>query len=186
MRKFECPHCRATFPRMRLLAKHMENDDNLDPAWIRQWISSLPLEIQKRISPPVPAPPVLDTSPSLDAYSDTTEPDFTISYFRVWFVRAWNIQRREIPVRESFEGFCRQLRSLFHYDMFKVNIDQFEYVLIKKGDLGEEGPTEPFENSKSYDGMVLQLARTRSPWRHAVVRHTVSAGTCIASRISMA
>ena len=76
-----------------------------------------------------------------------------------------------IPKDESYDKFLGRLCNTYD-GSFKTPLHRWDYVLVNRQ--YDKADPLPLTSPNTYYAMVSELLRSRSPWRHAVIRRSVS------------
>ena len=80
--------------------------------------------------------------------------------------------RMTISKDESYDKFLGRLRNIFYGDSFERSLRRWEYTLVNRQ--YENADPLPLTSPNTYYAMVSELVGTRSRWRHALIRRSVS------------
>ena len=116
-------------------------------------------------------PPADDMSPAVGRFKVDPKESFHVEFD---LGRGGETQpiRMTIPKNESYDKFLRRLRSIFHGDSFERSLRRWEYTLVDRR-FGKAEPL-PLTSPNTYYAMISELLSTRSRWRHALIRRSVS------------
>lgn len=115
--------------------------------------------------------PADDISPAVGRFKEEPKVSFKVAYDLGQGDKAPPI-RVIIPKDESYDKFFGRLHNVFYGDSFERSLRQWEYILVHSK-YQKDDPL-PLVGSNTYYAMVSELLRPRSPWKHAVVRRSVS------------
>lgn len=170
---FNCPQCSKTFLLKRGLLYHLEHDHSIAPAAMDSMMGPGPsqaIKLGSNISTSS-TPPAGDISPAIGRFKVVLKVNFHVEFDLGREDEAQPI-RMTIPKDEPYDKFLSRLRNIFHGDSFERSLRRWEYVLVNRQ--YEKAAPLPLTSPNTYYAMISELLSTRSRWRHALVRRSVS------------
>ena len=171
MTEWNCPECSETFQQERWWVYHLKWTHNLAP--VRQ---DSAIAVPPRVSTAVStmsttsAPPPRSSNPVVDP-NLRLRMEFHVVYHLHQGDEERHI-RTTVPKDESYNNFLRRLQHVFYGESFERSLRQWEYILVDRK--YKRGDPLPLTSPNTYYAMVSELLSSRSRWRHAVIRRSVS------------